>query len=291
MNNPSLFQIIGAIGLDGQDVKRMTLAKRGVLMAAKIAKGIDEILDLEEEAFIKGLEDVKKTTFNNLKGIEKELVASLSSDGILIKKKSLLSCDMNYYTAGVEIEEYFTNESFYRREVEELRAELLEEGKPSLEAIILFVLVKESGIIHDIFSQKEQTELSYKIKEVSLSSRKFEALLDISFINSLQYSLTAFVKGKRNLFKNPYLEGVALIFPFLDRRVSIFIDTIILGSSVRGRREAVLDFLLSHGFEAEDASVNGESLIRVDNSYYSLWPAVRSAKFPIQGVSLVPYYF
>ncbi len=291
MNNPSLFQIIGAIGLDGQDVKRMTLAKRGVLMAAKIAKGIDEILDLEEEAFIKGLEDVKKTTFNNLKGIEKELVASLSSDGILIKKKSLLSCDMNYYTAGVEIEEYFTNESFYRREVEELRAELLEEGKPSLEAFSLFVLVKESGIIHDIFSQKEQTELSSKMKELSISSHTFESLLDISFINSLQSSLTAFVKGKRNLFKNPYLEGVALIFPFLDRRVSIFIDTIILGSSVRGRREAVLDFLLSHGFEAEDASVNGESLIRVDNSYYSLWPAVRSAKFPIQGVSLVPYYF
>ncbi len=290
MGRDSLFYIIGTIGLDGQDIKRMTLAKRGVLMAAVVAKEFDRLLTLDDADFLKEIKLLNSFDFDNLKEIEKELFELLSSDGVLVKKKSLLSCDLNYYTAGIEISEYSASGDIYNRYIEELRAELLEVGEPSLEAVILFTLIRDSGIIHDIFSQKEQVELSSKIVGLADSNKLFNAVLDVRFKNSLQNAFVSLLKGKKNLFKNPYLEGVTLIFPFLERRVSIFIDTIILGTEVKDRREAVIEFLSKMGFEAYSVRLDGQTLLKIDNSYYSLWPLVRTFRFPVQGVVLSPYY-
>lgn len=45
---------------------------------------------------------------------------------------------------------------------------------------------------------------------------------------------------QRELFRNPYMEGVNILYPFLDRRQAIFIDFVVLGTTVVDRRGAVM---------------------------------------------------
>lgn len=51
---------------------------------------------------------------------------------------------------------------------------------------------------------------------------------EAEFHNVFEGFMNRFVKTKSKLLKNPYLEGVNLVFPYLDRRKSVFIDMVIL---------------------------------------------------------------
>ena len=41
-----------------------------------------------------------------------------------------------------------------------------------------------------------------------------------------------------NCLKNPYLEGVSLAFPYLERRKAIFIDCVVFGTNVKNGESA-----------------------------------------------------
>ncbi len=290
MDQDSLFKISGILGLDGQTVNRMTLSKKGALMGAVVAKAFDELLKEDDDVLIEKLKTLK-FDFKDLKAVEKELYNSLYMENLMMKKRHLLSCDLNYYTAGVEVLEYFSNEAIYNRYVEQLRAELLEEGEITTEAAMLFVIIRDSGLIHETFSTREQEEVSKKLLASASTDKVVAALLEVRFKDQLTTGLASLIKGKQNLFKNPYLEGLALLFPFLDRRSSIFIDVVVFGTDVKERRDAVINFLKGMGFDAKQELIQDRILLKIDNSYYSVWPTTRVFnRVPVQGIVLSPYY-
>ena len=101
-----------------------------------------------------------------------------------------------------------------------------------------------------------------------------------------------FLRAKSKLFENPYLEGVSLAFPYLERRKAIFIDCVVFGTNVEERRSAAVDFLRKMGHNVEEVRSGSETLLKIDGMYYRIFPATRrSYKVPIQGVNLVPVYW
>lgn len=54
--------------------------------------------------------------------------------------------------------------------------------------------------------------------EAAVQDEKYRALWEAEFHNVFEGFMNRFVKTKSKLLKNPYLEGVNLVFPYLDRR-------------------------------------------------------------------------
>ena len=199
---------------------------------------------------------------------------------------------MDYYTAGVELKAYRSEESIYLRLREGLRAEILDEGEISLECALLLWLHRESGCIHDLFSVTEQNEVQERMLDLSVKSVKYRALWQAEFHSTLENFVGKFLKAKKKLFKNPYLEGVNLIFPFLERRKAIFIDFVVFGTNVTERRTAIMEHLCKMGHYVEEVKVGSETLLKIDNSYYRVFPFTKRAyKVPIQGANIVPVYW
>ena len=128
--------------------------------------------------------------------------------------------------------------------------------------------------------------------EAAVQDEKYRALWEAEFHNVFEGFMNRFVKTKSKLLKNPYLEGVNLVFPYLDRRKSVFIDTVIFGTNVADRRAAAVEYLKKKGFAVEEIRVGSETLIKIGNIYYRIFPMTKTAyKVPIQGVNLVPAYW
>lgn len=69
------------------------------------------------------------------------------------------------------------------------------------------------------------------------------------------------------------------------------IDLVVLGSTVKSRREAVLCYLAERGHYAQEVKNGPETLLLIDNSYYRIFPMTKAYyKIPVQGVNLVPAY-
>ena len=64
---------------------------------------------------------------------------------------------------------FFPNEKEVTKVVEKLRAELLEEGNVSDEAIVLGALLNKSGLIKKYFSKYEMQKLNDRLKEIKQS--------------------------------------------------------------------------------------------------------------------------
>ena len=53
----------------------------------------------------------------------------------------------------------------------------------------------------------------------------------------------------------------------------------------------MMDFLSKRGHSVEEVKNGTETLLRIDNMYYRMWPkTVSCGRVPIQGVSLLPVY-
>ena len=225
------------------------------------------------------------------KQIEEEMAALLEADGLMEQIPDILGCDMDYYTAGVELKAYRSNEDAYIRIREGLRAEILEEGVISTECAVLLWLLRESGCIHDMFSVSEQDQVQRRMTDAAAENEIFRAMWQTEFYSAVESFAGRFLRAKHNLFKNPYLEGVNLIFPYLERRKAIFIDFVVLGTDVQSRRIAVMEHLSKMGHYVEEVKSGSETLLKIDNAYYRIFPTVKRAyKVPIQGANLVPVY-
>lgn len=285
---------IALLTLDTQNPDRMAESKKAALMAVEVAGCLDRLFNIEKPAtrdFKNAVEEIEGMKFSTLKETEKRVAENLLSTGDLRRKLSILSCDINYYTAGVEIYEYSADEEVYLRLSEELRADMLEKGAPGYENLALFILLREACMVSDFFTLREQQEIKKRLLEIAEKDEVYGILSSISFSNKIRNAFVKAVKLKNNLFMNPYLEGASLIFPFLSRRTSVFIDTVIFGSDVEDRRQAALSFLHEKGFDASVVTLSGKTVLKIDNSYYSIFPSARTiARVPIQGLNLIPYY-
>ena len=294
-----LSQQYAVIALDGLESLHPSMAKSAVIRAIAAAKVMEEVMHTEAESdpavFIlklnEAVEGVKDLRKKDEKQIEEEMAGLLEADGLMEQIPDILGCDMDYYTSGVELKAYRSDEDTYIRIREGLRAEILEEGVISTECAVLLWLLRESGCIHDLFSVSEQDQVQRRMTDAAAENEIFRAMWQTEFHSAVESFAGRFLRAKHNLFKNPYLEGVNLIFPYLERRKAIFIDFVVFGTDVRSRRIAIMEHLSKMGHYVEEVKSGSETLLKIDNAYYRIFPTVKRAyKVPIQGANLVPVY-
>ena len=287
------------IALDGLESLHPSMAKSAVIRAIAAAKVLEEVMYTEAESdpavFIpklnEAVEAAKDLGKKGAKQIEEEMAGLLEADGLMEQIPDILGCDMDYYTAGVELKAYRSDEDTYIRIREGVRAEILEEGVISTECAVLLWLLRESGCIHDLFSVSEQDQVQRRMTDAAAENEIFRAVWQTEFHSAVESFAGRFLRAKHNLFKNPYLEGVNLIFPYLERRKAVFIDFVVLGTDVQSRRIAVMEHSSKMGHYVEEVKSGSETLLKIDNAYYRIFPTVKRAyKVPIQGANLVPVY-
>lgn len=297
MKDFTLSQQYALIGLDGQDSLHGSVTKGVAVRAIAAAKVLEEILadgtavDGLETRLDRSLSVVRKLKKKDARALEREMAASLTAAGVLEEVPDILGCDINYYTAGVDMKAYRSERRTYLGITERIRAEILEEGAVTAECVCLLWLLRESGCVHELFSTQEQKLLQERMVGLCAEDEFAGILWKKEFHNSLELTVKSFLRGKGNLFKNPYLEGVNLLYPFLDRRQAVFIDFVVLGTSVAQRRQAVESFLTEKGHYVEEVKSGTETLLRIDNMYYRIWPkTITCSRIPVQGANLVPVY-
>lgn len=295
-----LSQQYALLALNGQESLHPSVAKNAVLRAVAAA----QVLEIEmgkadtssfsefSAALQKAVQIAKTLKKKEASQIEQEVVNALKAEELLKEVPDLLGCDMDYDTSGIELKAYLSDEISYVRIKEGLRAEILEDDPISLEYAVLLWLLRESGCIHDLFSISEQSRVEERMTEGAAQDEQYRTLWEAEFHSIFEGVMNRFVKTKSKLFKNPYLEGVNLAFPYLDRRKSVFIDMVILGTNVADRRAAAIEYLSKKGFTVEEIRIGSETLLKIGNIYYRIFPMTKTAyKVPIQGVNLVPAYW
>ena len=296
MKDWKLSEQYAIVALNGLESLHASMAKDAVLRGIAAAKVLEPYIGEENSVFLTKLEEAveraKSIKKKEKKELEEEMTAVLKAEGVLEIVPDLLGCDMDYYTSGVELKAYRSEESIYLRIREGLRAEILEEGEISRECALLLWLFRESGCIHDLFSVEEQNKVQQRMLDMAAQEPIVQELWQSEFYSAVEKFVEKFLRTKRNLFKNPYLQGVNLVFPFLERRSAIFIDFVVFGTDVKSRRIAVMEHLVSFGHYVEEVKLGSETLLKIDNAYYRIVPGTRTAyKVPIQGASLVPVYW
>ena len=296
MKDWKLSEQYAIVALNGLESLHASMAKDAVLRGIAAAKVLEPYIGEEDSVFLTKLEEAveraKSIKKKEKKELEEEMTAVLKAEGVLEIVPDLLGCDMDYYTSGVELKAYRSEESIYLRIREGLRAEILEEGEISRECALLLWLFRESGCIHDLFSVEEQNKVQRRMLDMAAQEPIVQELWQSEFYSAVEKFVEKFLRTKRNLFKNPYLQGVNLVFPFLERRSAIFIDFVVFGTDVKSRRIAVMEHLVSFGHYVEEVKLGSETLLKIDNAYYRIVPGTRTAyKVPIQGASLVPVYW
>ena len=296
MKDWKLSEQYAIVALNGLESLHASMAKDAVLRGIAAAKVLEPYIGEEDSVFLTKLEEAveraKSIKKKEKKELEEEMTAVLKAEGVLEIVPDLLGCDMDYYTSGVELKAYRSEESIYLRIREGLRAEILEEGEISRECALLLWLFRESGCIHDLFSVEEQNKVQRRMLDMTAQEPIVQELWQSEFYSAVEKFVEKFLRTKRNLFKNPYLQGVNLVFPFLERRSAIFIDFVVFGTDVKSRRIAVMEHLVSFGHYVEEVKLGSETLLKIDNAYYRIVPGTRTAyKVPIQGASLVPVYW
>lgn len=299
MKDYTLSQQYSIAALDGLDSSHSSMAKKAVIRGIAVAKLLERELfggrepnpEVLQENLAAGLNEIRGMNGKAARALEKEMAEKLMEEDVLDEVSDILACDINYTTAGVDIRAYRADQTVYQSIVEGVRAEVLEDGVITEECVCLLLLFRESGCLHDLFSVKEQERLSERMVEAASKNRIYEVIWNLKFYNTLERSAQSFLSAKKNLFKNPYLEGVNLLFPFLERRKAIFIDFVVLGTNVKSRRMAVLSYLSENGHYVEEVKRGSETLLRVDNNFYRVFPMTRVYnRIPVQGANLVPVY-
>ena len=136
MKDLVLSQQYAVIALDGQESLHPSISKSAAVRGIAAAKVLEKVIGTDEECqisdFVSGLNEAVELAKNlkkkDAKQIEKETAALLEADGILEEIPDILGCDMDYYTAGVELKAYRSDDDIYLRIREGLRAEILEDG-------------------------------------------------------------------------------------------------------------------------------------------------------------------
>lgn len=296
MNDWKLSEQYAIVALNGLESLHPSMAKDAVLRGIAAAKVFETYMEEEDTVFLTKIEEAveraKSIKKKEEKELEEEMTTVLKAEGVLEIVPDLLGCDINYYTSGIELKTYRSEESEYLKIREGLRAEILEEGEISRESALILWLFRESGCIHDLFSVEEQNKVQQRMVDMAAQDPVVQELWQSEFHSAVEKFVEKFLRAKKNLFKNPYLQGVNLLFPFLERRSAIFIDFVVLGTDVKTRRIAVMEHLVSFGHYVEEVKVGSETLLKIDNAYYRIVPGTyRVYKVPIQGANIVPVYW
>jgi hypothetical protein len=219
---------------------------------------------------------------------EHTIANSLKEIDLLQEIPNLLGCDLYYNSSGVKIREYRSNVQEYTRITENLRAEILEDGAVTDETICMLWLLRESGCMHDFFSQNELEKVAARMNELYQSVPLAKVVFPIRIRRGAEIAIKGFLHMKKKVMKTPFASGVNFAFPVLERSQSVFIDTEAWFSNKEKRLDDVRARLESNGHVFTVLQEGQIPLIKIDNIVYMAIPQAIYSRVPIHGVRLLP---
>lgn len=234
------------------------------------------------------LKKASKLPNRQFKVFEQAMAASLDALDLLDEIPNLLGCDLFYDSAGVKIKEYRSDMPEYARITETIRAEILEDGPVTDEAICMLWLLRESGCMHDLFSQNELEKAAAGMNALYQSNVLAKALFPVRIHQGIEIAIKSFLRMKKAAVRTQFGTGVNFVFPFLERSQSIFIDTEAWFSNSEKRLHDVKVRLESNGHIFTVLREGETPLIKIDNIVYVAIPHAVYTRIPIQGVRLRP---
>ena len=313
MREMSLTERYALIGLNAQDSIHRTVAKTMVQRCIACAVILDMYLGTNREmdtpiyqdiveGGIKGkinltpdtLEAVLKRASGILGGRRKRLERAVT-DVLLAEHRieeapNLLGCDMLYVTAGTSMREYRSDADEYVRQTEWCRAELLENGIVSDEAIAMFWLLRESGCIYDFFSAKEIQALYQNMTTVYMGNSLAKLLIPLNIKRAYESFAHKYLVKKKELFSTNIGRGIVQAFPDIERSESIFIDVETWNEKPEQRMCDILNRLTEKDHYVDIVRSGKVPLLKIDNLLYETIPTARNyARVPVHGVVLRRY--
>ena len=289
MRDITITEGFAIISLNTQDSRHKTVAKKAALRCIAAARLLDSYFlgELDLDTLIQQLPAAAKLSLRLQKELESEIRTQLFSSGYMEEVPALLGCDFLYYSAAVTMKEYRAESEVFLRITESLKADILEDGDASEETICYLWLLRESGCIYDIFSFSEQEAILPKMNALMTTDPLAGKLFPLPVHKTAEQYSKAYLQFKRKLFHEPFLQGVNLVFPFLERRQSIFIDTEAYCENAMERLTDVLKRVETMGHHSQVIRTSDTAIVKIDNLYYELFPYAMTGQIPVHGVKLI----
>ena len=279
--------------LDGQQTTRMSTEKSATLRSIAVAYEIERILEGRnlEVSDIPEIERCAKNAARNTdrKALEKEFSETESEKGLLDIVPSILGCDIEYYTAGVDIYEYRTDEKIYSEMLEAIRRASLVPGEMTETAFMTLWLLREC-VLYNPFDPKEGKAILKNAEAYMKDNEACSKLWKIEFRNRMEHGMANLIRKKKIGMKKAWMQGVAQFITNIQKEDSVFVDFVVLGTDPSQRRAILRDFISERGHHVEEVAYDGQALLKIDNRYYHVMPGTRQYRLPVQGAYLVPYY-
>ncbi|NLK27845.1 MAG: hypothetical protein GX306_05830 [Clostridiales bacterium] len=289
MENLSIAERFAILGLNGKESEHWNLAKHYVLKGIAASFYLEENYNSSTDTWTIQERDLcKYIKKSRAKEVEKQIIARLNSKQMIGKVKSLLGCDL-FYDENIKIKEYVSDIREYEYQLDYFRAEFFEEGPISDEGIILAWLLKGSLCLYDLFSLREQEIIRKKMDELQSKSGLARVLYSIEIQSVIGSIANGFLRMKTQFAATPFGKGINFIFPFLDRKQSVFVDMEEYFTNAEKRLQCVLDRVTSQGHTCEVLHYGDVPIVKIDNIKYELVPEAIVVKLPIHGVRLRRY--
>ena len=170
MTNLSLQDRFSLISLNALNSTRNSTAKKAAIRCISAAGVLDRFLQETEEltedsdeyrsrldALSVSLKEAAHLSSSAAKELEHTVYTRLNNLGLMTEASSLVSCDLEFSSAGNKILEYRTDSDEYSRQTESLRAELMEEGNVFDETVCTAkTFCQDSALRTSLFSQQTQ---------------------------------------------------------------------------------------------------------------------------------------
>lgn len=303
MTNLSLQDRFSLISLNALNSTRNSTAKKVAIHCISAAGVLDRFLQETEEltedsdeyrsrldALSVSLKEAAHLSSSAAKELEHTVYTRLNNLGLMTEASSLVSCDLEFSSAGNKILEYRTDSDEYSRQTESLRAELMEEGNVFDETVCMLWLLRESSCFYDLFSKEEQKYLTSRINELYLNSLLAKTLLSVSIHNALDSAALGLFSKKKAIFSTQLGTGVLFQVPFMERSSAVFIESEELYCNAEKRLESVIARLEENGNEVHVIRAGTVPLLQIDNLYYECIPTQHKYyRVPVFGVQLRRY--
>lgn len=303
MTNLSLQDRFSLISLNALNSTRNSTAKKVAIRCISASGVLDRFLQETEEltedsdeyrsrldALSVSLKEAAHLSSSAAKELEHTVYTRLNNLGLMTEASSLVSCDLEFSSAGNKILEYRTDSDEYSRQTESLRAELMEEGNVFDETVCMLWLLRESSCFYDLFSREEQKYLTSRINELYLNSLLAKTLLSVSIHNALDSAALGLFSKKKAIFSTQLGTGVLFQVPFMERSSAVFIESEELYCNAEKRLESVIARLEENGNEVHVIRAGTVPLLQIDNLYYECIPTQHKYyRVPVFGVQLRRY--
>ena len=291
MVNLSFYEKSALLALDSLSSEKMLPSKSAAVRSAEAGRMLDELLgqkslnsftEKEVRDMIGRLADKVTRLFRKtIQGAEELIRKDLEEKGVLDTVPDLVSYDSRNWSAGVMKEAYRAQFEAYTEICIDVRKKALQKGRLDEETFLILWLLREAGALYDIFGADEQLIVKHNAESYAVENPVMKEVWDTGFRKESEFADSMIMA-----------QDSSVIFPFMERRTSVFIHSIVVGYDPSERREHLTEILRSHGHEVETVNWQGQMLTRIDNQFYRIFPhAKKYGRTPLEGIRILPVYF